>query len=141
MVECLLPKQDVGSSNLLTRSIVPREGSCLGKRSVSFLLSRYEVAARASGLSVSTISHTTRCVTYFTRYIGDVQEVQLIGVDEFRAFLSALRSQKAWEGTPHVKARGLSPTTINTYARGIRAFWGWLEREGLIKKNQIIILT
>jgi site-specific recombinase XerD len=27
--------------------------------------------------------------------------------------------------------------TINTYARSIRAFWGWLEREGLIKENPL----
>jgi len=124
-------------SNPITRSIVPDRGSCLGSKTISHLLSRYEVAARAAGLSQATITHTTRCVTYFARYLGNVEEVQRVGADEFRFFLSGLRSQRVWEGTPRVKAKPLSPTTVNTYARAIRAFWGWLEREGLIRKNAL----
>ena len=42
-----------------------------------------------------------------------------------------------WEGLPYAKSRALSPTTINTYARGVHAFWSWLEREGLIRENPL----
>jgi len=134
-VECLLPKQGVTSSNLATRSIVPKGGSCLTPRSVPFFLVRYQVAARAAGLSQSTIRHTTNSLTYFARHVGLDTDVQRIGVDEFRTFLAALRDQNVWAGTPKVKPRLLSPTTINTYARAIRAFWSWLKREGIIRKN------
>jgi hypothetical protein len=104
VVEFLLPKQAVAGSNPVTRSTVPDRGSCLGTKTISYLLSRYEVAACAAGLSQATIAHTGRCVSYFARYLGDV-EVQHVGVNEFRLYLAALKGQQVREGMPWAKPR------------------------------------
>ncbi len=100
-------------------------------------LSRYRIAARAAGLSQATVNHVSLCVTLFSRYLGEAASVQKVRAEDYRSFLVSLQERRAWEGTPFVKPRPLSPGTINTYARGIHSFWSWLKREGLIRKNPL----
>ena len=150
-VECLLPKQDVTGSNPATRSITHDRDLAFGsvtkakkdqKRSLAGqaihpLLSRYELAASAAGLSSASISHTVRCVTYFTRFLGADRDAGAVGPDDFRLFLADLRRRHVWQEMPHAKSRLLSATSINTYARAIRAFWSWMEREGVLRFNPL----
>ncbi|MBN1368005.1 MAG: tyrosine-type recombinase/integrase [Dehalococcoidales bacterium] len=100
-------------------------------------LKQYQVAARAAGLSQSTVNHVTLCVTLFSRYLGEAADVGRVKAEDYRSFLVSLQERRAWEGTPFVKPRPLSPGSINTYARGIHSFWSWLKREGLIRNNPL----
>jgi hypothetical protein len=94
----MLPKHDVAGSNPVTRSIVPAEGSCLGRKNIIQLLNRYEVAVRAEGYSSATVSYMFQGVSYFAQYLGGIPDVSRIGVDDYRAFITALRVQTVWSG-------------------------------------------
>jgi integrase/recombinase XerD len=51
--------------------------------------------------------------------------------------VASLRNKLTWANCPDRKKKPLSPTTINTYARGVRAFWGWLKAEQIIDPNPL----
>ena len=110
----MLPKQDVTGSNPATRSTKANQRSCFKKNGIgvrdvparsktpsagggktfSAALAAYEIAGRASGLSQATIGHAIRCVRYFERWLGEGACLLNIGADEFRAFLSDLRTRR-----------------------------------------------
>jgi len=60
-----------------------------------------------------------------------------IARNDLRRFILALQSSNRYRKHPYAKPQQnkLSPETIRTYARGIRAFFGHLHREGLIDVN------
>jgi len=57
-----------------------------------------------------------------------------------RRFIIALQDSQKYRNHPYTKQQHnkLSPQTIETYARAIRAFFGYLCREGLIASNPVI---
>jgi hypothetical protein len=55
--------------------------------------------------------------------------VRKITGDDLRRFIIALQQKKRWATRPDIKAGGrISATSINTYLRAIKAFWGWMQR-------------
>jgi hypothetical protein len=102
-VECLLPKQDVGSSNLLARS-----STCLNKMSVQNLLTRYQLEAKAEGLSPKTVEHTRRVVGFFDAFMDGIEDVREVQADDLRRFLIALRQKTKWAGLPCMPGSRLS---------------------------------
>jgi site-specific recombinase XerD len=71
----------------------------------------------------------------FGRFLGGIPDAKRVNGDDLRRFIAALRNRQTWAACPNRRKRTLSPTSINTYVRAIRAFWGWLEREGTISTN------
>jgi len=57
--------------------------------------------------------------------------------DDLKRFIVALQDKTKWSGTPQANGKHLSGTSINTYVRGVKSFWSWLKREGIIKNNPL----
>jgi site-specific recombinase XerD len=69
--------------------------------------------------------------------MGGIQDVRLVSGDDLRQFILALQQKDKWAGMAQCKGKPLSPTSINTYVRAIKAFWSWLHREGIIEQNPL----
>ena len=136
MVEFLPSKQAVASSNLVARSTTRKGTTCI-TRDGSLRTSRYRLWAQAQGYSPKTISHVTQAVEMFEKFLGGIPDAGRISGDDLRRFIAALRNRQTWAACPNRRKRPLSPTSINTYVRAVRAFWGWLEREGSLPTNPL----
>jgi len=101
------------------------------------IMDRYDLDSRARGYSEKTISHVKASVRYFSQYLGDIEDVNIVTGDDFRRFLVALRERNTWEGLSFAEERKLSATTINTDSRGIKSFWNWLKQKGIIAENPL----
>jgi len=100
-------------------------------------LDRYELDARARGISQSNITHVKGIVVLFIGFLGTVDDVRRIGADDFRRYLASLRDRHAWQGSAKQSQNKLTGTSINTYARAIKSFWAWLKQAGLIEANPL----
>jgi site-specific recombinase XerD len=60
-----------------------------------------------------------------------------VNADDFRCFLADLRDRPVWRGLNNEQAHRLSGTSINTYARAIKAFFIWLHAEAIIPSNPL----
>lgn len=103
-------------------------------------LTAYRVCAKAEGKSPRTIEWVTSSVGYFLEFLGGDAEIDAVGPNELRAFINALRDSPRYRSHPYARPQSerLSETSINTYARAIRAFFGYLEREGFINRNPVV---
>jgi len=105
--------------------------------SMDNLQNRYELIARAEGASPKTMDHVRLAVRLFTNFMGGIQDVRKVTADDLRHFIIALEQRPKWAGTAHEKKEKISRTALNTYVRGVKAFWAWLKREGIIKDNPL----
>jgi site-specific recombinase XerD len=101
------------------------------------LLDRYELYARARGFSPASIGHVRRCVGFFDDFLQGNTDAGKVTADDFRRFLSDLRERPAWGGLKGEKGHRLSGTSQNTYARAVKAFFGWLKAEDIITNNPL----
>ncbi len=69
MVEFLPSKQAVAGSSPVSRSIRRKGGDCLTKMSIDSLLTRYNLAARAEGLSPKTVEHVKLALRLFDSFM------------------------------------------------------------------------
>lgn len=104
------------------------------------VLQGYRLCAQAEGKSRKTILVVVESASYLERFLhseGLTTDVTAITPNEIRAFVLYLQRKRRFSGHPLAKAQddGLSPTTINSYLRAIRAFWSWLLREEIIIEN------
>jgi len=99
--------------------------------SAETLLNRYELHVKAQGGSQKTVEHARNAVKLLSEFLGGITDVRDVSADDFRRFLVALRNR------PGPSGRILSPTSINTYARGCRAFWAWLLASKHIEANPL----
>jgi site-specific recombinase XerD len=104
---------------------------------LSDALTAYCICARAEGKSPKTVSWITSSVGYFSEFLGGNQGLQDIAADDLRRFIIALQQSHKYRKHPYNRpqAEKLSPQSIETYARAIRAFFGYLHREGLIERS------
>ena len=101
------------------------------------MLDRYRLWAQAQGYSPKTVSHVTQSVEMFARFFGGIPDVKRVSGEDLQRFIAGLRCRHTWPDYPDRRKRPLAPTSINTYVRAIRAFWGWLEKEGHIPSNPL----
>ena len=101
------------------------------------LITRYELAVRAEGKSPKTVDHVKLAVKLFASFIGGIQDVSKVQADDLRHFILDLEQRPKWAGTPREKEEKISRTAVNTYVRGVKTFWAWLSREGIIKENPL----
>ena len=107
---------------------------------LSDALAAYRICARAEGRSPKTIHWIMSSVTYFSEFLGpEQQEVASITIQDFRRFIIALQQTWKYRRHPYTKPQPekLSAQSIQTYARGIRAFFGFLHREDMLESNPL----
>jgi site-specific recombinase XerD len=98
----------------------------------------YSTYARAEAKSSKTIRWIMSSVTYFASFLGpDHQEICGITDNDLRRFIITLRDKHKFNNHPYNRTQQakLSPQSIETYCRAIRAFFGFLYREGFIETN------
>jgi site-specific recombinase XerD len=98
----------------------------------------YRTYARAEGKSPKTVAWVVSSVGYFASFLGpERQDIGDITGNEMRQFTIALRDKPKFANHPYNKQQEtkLSAQSIETYCRGIRAFYGFLAREGFIENN------
>jgi site-specific recombinase XerD len=109
--------------------------TCLTLTSSERVLARYNLDARARGYSDATISLTETSVRSFAAFLGGNCDVTLVTGDDLRRFILYLRERAARRNGRG--AKNLSPFSVNTYVRAVKAFWGWLEKTGAITSNPL----
>ena len=98
----------------------------------------YKTYAQAESKSPKTIRWITSSVGYFADFLGpERQDIAGIVGNDLRRFIIALREKPKFSQHPYNKPQQvkLSPQSVETYARAIRAFFGYLHREGFIEAN------
>jgi site-specific recombinase XerD len=98
----------------------------------------YKTYARAEGKSPKTVDWIAYSVGYFAEFLSpDQQDISAITGHDLRRFIIALQGRMKFANHPYNKPQQvkLSPQSIETYCRGIRAFFGFLTREGFIENN------
>jgi len=104
---------------------------------LSDALVAYRICAQAEGRSPRTIEWITSSVRYFSEFLGGDPELSNITQHDLRRFIIALQNCFKYRKHPYNKStqEKLSLRSIETYCRGIRAFFGFLSREELTDTN------
>jgi site-specific recombinase XerD len=104
---------------------------------LSDALTAYHISARAEGKSPKTIGWIDFSMRYFREFLGGDPDIAAITGDDLKRFIIALQDSCRLRKHPYARPQPqkLSPNTVETYARGVRAFFGQLFREGLIDTN------
>jgi integrase/recombinase XerD len=98
----------------------------------------YKTYAKAEGKSPKTITWITSSIGYFADFLGsDQQNMSDISANDFRRFIIALQEKQRLSNHPYAKPQPskLSPQSIETYCRAIRAFFAYMHRERFIETN------
>jgi site-specific recombinase XerD len=106
-------------------------------RTTEELLDRYELYAQAAGFSRAQVDHMRSCIGLLDQFLQGTKDVKEVTAADFRRFLADLRERPLWPGLKTEQARHLSGTSINTYARTVKAFFNWLKAEGIIADNPL----
>jgi len=104
------------------------------------LIEGYRIYSDAEGKSpktIETVAGSVKLLWQFLTNAGLSTSTDSIGPDELRAFILDLKRRPCFSNHPYARPqeRSLSPHSVNTYLRSIRAFWSWLEEEGIITDN------
>jgi site-specific recombinase XerD len=102
-------------------------------------LDKYNLYAEARGFSKSTIDHTRLCVTLFNDFLTGNKDVGDITATDFRRFLVDLRQRPQFRGYQSGNPRKLSGTSVNTYARAVKAFFSYLVEDKIITVNPLAL--
>lgn len=103
-------------------------------------LTAYRTYARAEGKSQKTVDWISSSVGYFANFLGpERQDIAGVTGNDLRCFIIALKDKQKFGKHPYNKPQKekLSPQSIETYCQAIRAFFGFLKREGFIENNVI----
>jgi site-specific recombinase XerD len=100
-------------------------------------LQAYRIFAQASGHSKRTIQWITSSVRYFAESLGDKHDVLKVTANDLRRFVISWGQRPKFTEHPYTKAQNenISPVSVQTYARGVRAFFGHLADEEIIPAN------
>jgi integrase/recombinase XerD len=98
----------------------------------------YKTYTRAEGKSPKTVAWVVSSVGYFANFLSpDKQDIASVTGHDLRRFIIALQGKQKFSNHPHNKPQKgkLSPQSVDTYCRGIKAFFSFLHREGFIQTN------
>jgi site-specific recombinase XerD len=105
------------------------------------LLIQYELYAHSKGFSDSQIDNTWLCIGLFDQFLGGIKDITAVSTDDFVRFLADLHERPAKTGHKRGKTHLLSGTTINSYARNVKAFFSWLNKQGIIDINPLATVS
>jgi len=98
----------------------------------------YKTYARAEGKSPKTVAWVVSSVGYFADFFGpEQQDIGAITGNDLRRFIIALQGKPKFANHPYNKPQKekLSAQSIETYCRAIKAFFGFLKREGFTEND------
>jgi len=116
--------------------------SCQGRSfevtTLSDGLAAYKICTQAEGKSQRTIGWIADIVGYFNEFPGDPY-IETIAANDLRGFTIALQQRQAFSNHRLAKPqnRMLSPQSVASYAKEIKACFSFLEREELIANNPV----
>jgi site-specific recombinase XerD len=103
------------------------------------LAQHFESYNRSEGKSPRTIEWYSRVIAYLTRYLKDegyAAHLSDVDMPVVREFILNLQTKTRW--TNHLNMPNpngnLAAISVQTYVRGLRAFFNWLQREGYTEK-------
>jgi site-specific recombinase XerD len=102
-------------------------------------LAAYRIFAQASGHSKRTIQWIEGSVRYFAEFLGDKQDVLQVNANDLKRFIISWGQRPKFTDHPNNKTRAenISPISVQTHARGVRAFFGHLSAEEIIPSNPL----
>lgn len=111
---------------------------------VSFrvLLDEYRLSLEAMNRSPKTISWYMEIIERYFGFLDSnslLKPVNQLGTQELRAYILHLQKANRWANNPKIRISTgkLSPYSVQGHVRALKAFWGWLEREGYIVSNPL----
>ncbi len=112
-----------------------------GRIPLAKLAKHFDTNNRSEGKSPRTVLWYSRILTYFEDYLreqGLPDDLDHLQVDVVRGFIVYLQTKKKWDNHPttHSEAN-LQAASVQNYVRGLRAFFGWLQREGYTEENRL----
>lgn len=104
------------------------------------LARHYEAYNRSEGKSPRTIEWYSRVIAYLARYLkqeGYSAQLSDIDMPIVREFILHLQTKTRWTNHPYMPHPNgnLAAISVQTYIRGLRAFFNWLQREGYTEEN------
>lgn len=114
----------------------------LDKSSIALerLAQHFEAHNRSEAKSPRTVEWYSRVLKYFGDYLRERNLSDRLGdldILVVREFILYLQTRRKWDDHPYIPSpdRGLAAISVQTYVRGIRAFFSWLHREGYTEEN------
>jgi site-specific recombinase XerD len=113
-----------------------------GESSPEEVLEEYRLALQAENRSPKTISWYLDILTRYFTFLKSrrlLKPIGQMGTAELRTYLLYLQGADRWSGHPSIgQGKGkLSAFSVQGHARAVKAFWGWLEREGHVQTNRL----
>jgi site-specific recombinase XerD len=104
------------------------------------LTQHFEAYNRSEGKSPATVEWYSRVLRYFDNYLNEHNLPSTLGdlnIFVVREFVLYLQTRKKWTGHPSMppSKANLAAISVQTYVRSLRAFFGWLHREGYTEDN------
>jgi len=111
--------------------------------SLDRLAQHFEAFNRSEGKSPRTTEWYSRVISYFESYLrqqGYSTQLGSINILLVREFILYLQTKTRWSEHPYIPSPtgNLAAISIQTYVRGLRAFFSWLHREGYTKGNLLV---
>ena len=60
------------------------------------VIKKYDLSARAEGLSEKTVKHTMNSLKYFDWFLDGISDVSQVTADDLKRFIVDLRGRKCW---------------------------------------------
>lgn len=104
------------------------------------LAQHFEAYNRSEGKSPRTIEWYSRVIKYLTQYLerqGYRTQLGEVNIHVVREFILYLQTKSKWSNHPFFPSPtgNLAAISVQTYVRGLRAFFGWLHKEGYTEEN------
>ena len=106
-------------------------------KTISELITYYELCNNAEGKSPKTVSWYTEILSLFSRYLSERQysvEIGSIDIHLLREYVLHLQKRTKTRAGNKITGR-LSPVTVGCHVRGLKAFFNWLYREDITATN------
>ena len=118
-----------------------RQAMQKGKIPLEKLAKHFETYNRSEGKSPKTVVWYSSILRYLGDYLkaqGLPDDLDHLKVDVVREFILHLQTKKKWDGHPGLNGGGhLRAISVQTYVRGVKGFFGWLQREGYTEENRL----
>lgn len=106
------------------------------------LAQHFEAYNRSEGKSPRTIEWYSRVIQYLTQYLerqGYRTQLGEVNIHVVREFILYLQTKTKWSHHPFFPSPtgNLAAISVQTYVRGLRAFFGWLHKEGYTEENML----
>jgi site-specific recombinase XerD len=103
-------------------------------------LQSYNIYARAAGRSKRTIGWICNSTRYFARFLGGNPDCSAVTANDLRRFIIAYGNRQKYIDHPFNPTRKetISPVSVQTYVRGVKAFFSYLKSDELIDANPML---